>query len=263
MRPLIIALGVCALFLAARAEVAATSAARAEVAATSAARAEVVDRIAATVNDVAIPESELRKQMVVSALTPEPGESADAFRARVLDALIDQHLEFEDASRFGPAPPDAAQIEEAMTHLRERLKAEGKDPDAEFAQAGLTAEEVRSSLERQLVITRYLRERFAPIAFADEQQAREEYEKRYVPEQQAAGATAAPFESVADEMRRRASERALDEEVSRWVKDLRQKSRVSIYRIAMPAPSSSERPVTILSGAAPTPVPAPVRTPSP
>ena len=232
------------------------------IALAAAGAAEVVDRIAATVNDTAIPESEVRKAMVVSAMTPEAGESPEAFRARVLDAMIDQHLEYEDASRFGPAPPDAAQIEEAMTRLRERLKAEGKDPAAEFAQAGLTTEEVRSSLERQLVIARYLRERFAPIAFAHEQQAREEYEKRYVPEQAAAGQTAAPFENVADEMRKRSSERALDEEVARWVKDLRQKSRVSIYRIPMPAPSSSgsDRPATLLSG--PPPTPAPVRTPA-
>ena len=55
--------------------------------------------------------------MVVSALEPAPGESAEAFRARVLDALIDQHLEYQDASRFGPAPPDAAQIDEAMKKL--------------------------------------------------------------------------------------------------------------------------------------------------
>jgi hypothetical protein len=236
------------------------------VAAVNAARAEIVDRIAAAVNDIAIPESEVRKAMVVSALTPDPGESTEAFRTRVLDALIDQHLEYEDASRFGPAPPDAAQIEEAMTRLRDRLKAEGRDPAAEFAQAGLTTEEVRSSLERQLVIARYLRERFAPIAFADEQQAREEYEKRYVPEQAAAGARAAPFESVADEMRKRSSERAFDEEVARWVKDLRAKSRVSIYRIPLPAPDASEHPATILFGAPPTspsaPTPTPFRTPA-
>jgi hypothetical protein len=230
------------------------------VVATDAARGEVVDRIAATVNDIAIPESELRKAMVVSALTPEPGESTEAFRGRVLDALIDQHLQYEDASRFGPSAPDAAQVDDAMKRLRDRLKAEGKDPDAEFARAGLTPEEVRSALERQLVIARYLRERFAPIAFADEQQAREEYEKRYVPEQNAAGAAPAAFEAVADEMRKRASERAFDEEVARWLKDLRQKSRVSIYRIPVPAPS--DRPAIVVSSAK-TPVPAPARTPVP
>ena len=203
--------------------------------------AEIVDRIAASVNDTAIPESQVRKAIVVSALTPEAGESADAFRARVLEALIDQYLEYEDAVRFGPAAPDAAEIRTAMERLSEKLKAEGKDPEAEFARAGLTADDVRALLERQLVISRYLRERFAPIAYADEAQAREEYDKIYLPEQKAAGAAAAPFESVSEQMRQRSSERAFDEEVAKWLKDLRQRARIAIYRIPVVVPESRVR----------------------
>jgi hypothetical protein len=220
------------------------------------AAAETVDRVAATVNDAAIPESEVRRAMVVSGLEPRPGEDREAFRARVLDGLIEEHLEFEDAARFGPAAPNAFEIDKAMASLRERLKAAGKDPDAEFAQAGMTPDEVRASLERQLVIASYLRERFAPIAYADEEQAREEYEKRYVPEQKAAGAVPAPFDAVADEMRRRSSERAFDEEVSKWLKDLRQKARVSIFRIPVAVPEG--RVPVVLSSAPP-----PARTPAP
>jgi hypothetical protein len=221
-----------------------------------AAGAEVVDRIAATVNDTAIPESEVLRAMVVSALEPRSGETAEAFRTRVLDALIEEHLEYEDAARFGPAPPDAAEIEKAMTSLRGRLKAEGKDPDAEFARAGMTVDEVRASIDRQLVIARYLRERFAPIAYADEEQARAEYEKRYVPERRAAGAPVEPFEAVAEEMRRRSSERMFDEEVAKWLKDLRQKARVSIFRIPVALPG--DRTPVALSAAPP-----PARTPAP
>jgi hypothetical protein len=218
--------------------------------------AEVVDRLAATVNDTAIPESQVRRAMVVSALEPRSGETPEAFRARVLDALIEEHLEYEDAARFGPAPPDAAEIEKAMTSLRDRLKAEGKDPDAEFARAGMTVDEVRASIDRQLVIARYLRERFAPIAYADEEQARAEYEKRYVPEQKAAGVPVEPFDAVAEEMRRRSSVRVFDEEVAHWLKDLRQKARISIYRIPMAVPE--DRVPVVLSSAPP-----PARTPAP
>jgi len=218
--------------------------------------AEIVDRLAATVNDTAIPESEVRRAMVVSGLEPSPGETREGFRARVLDAMIEEHLEYEDAARFGPAPPDAAEIEKAMTSLRDRLKAEGKDPDAEFARAGMTVDEVRASIDRQLVIARYLRERFAPIAYADEEQARAEYEKRYAPEQKAAGAPVAPFDAVAEEMRRRSSERIFDEEVARWLKDLRQKARISIYRIPVAVPE--DRTPVVLSVA-----PSPARTPAP
>jgi hypothetical protein len=222
--------------------------------------AEIVDRIAATVNDTAIPESEVRKAMLVSALSPEPGESPEAFRTRILEALIDQHLEYQDAARFGPAPPDAAQVAEAMKKLVDRLKAEGKDPQAEFARAGMTEEDVKAMLERQLVIQRYLKERFAPIAYADEEQARTEYSERYVPERQAAGLPVEPFEKIAEEMRRRASEGAFEEQVARWLKELRQKARIGIYRIP-PALEAVGTPVVLSS--APTPAPSSARTPAP
>lgn len=219
---------------------------------------EAVDRIAATVNDLAIPESEVRKAMVTSALRPEAGESTEAFRSRVLDALVDQHLEYEDAQRFGPAPPDAAEIAAAMKRLEERLRAEGKEPDAEFLRAGLTREEVRAAIERQLLIQRYLRERFTPVALADEERAREEYEKYYVPERRAAGLPVPAFEATADEMRKRAQERAFEEEVEKWRRELRQKARVAIYRIPVPIPSGRER-VVLSTISRTTPTPTPVR----
>ena len=218
--------------------------------------AEVVDRIAATVNDIAIPESEVRKAMIVSALSPQTGEDSDAFRARVLDALIDQHLEYEDALRFGPAPPDAVETQAALDRLQDRLRAEGKDPEAEYAKAGMTPEDVRASIERQLVVARYLRERFAPVAYADESQARDEYDKRYVAEQKSAGLSPPPFDTVAEEMRTRASARAFDDAVAHWLADLRQKSRISIYRIRVAVPE--DRTVIVLSTSRPPP-----KTPTP
>lgn len=225
---------------------------------------DVVDRIAATVNDVAIPESEVRKAIVTSALRPEPEESPDAFRARVLEALVDQHLEYEDAQRFGPAPPDAAEIAAAMRGLEERLRAGGKDPQAEFVRAGLTREEVRASIERQLLIARYLRERFTPMALADEERARDEYEKFYVPERRAAALAVSPFESVADEMRKRAQERVFDEEIEKWRRELRQKARVAIYRIPVPIPTGRQRvELSSVGAVTPTAVPTPVPTPRP
>ncbi|MFN2385301.1 MAG: hypothetical protein ABR576_03280 [Thermoanaerobaculia bacterium] len=217
---------------------------------------EVADRIAATVDEVAIPETAVRRAMVISALTPEPGESPESFRARVLDALIDQHLQYQEALRFGPPSPDAAAVKAAMEGLREKLRAQGKEPEAEFAAAGMTADEVRATLERQLVVQRYLVERFRPVAIADEGRAREEYEKHYVPERRAAGLPAPAFEQVAEEMRARSQQRVFDEEVARWMRELRSRSRVAVYRIPIPVPS--DRTPIFVSTASPDP-----RTPTP
>jgi parvulin-like peptidyl-prolyl isomerase len=223
-----------------------------------AAGAATLDRIAATVNDVAIPESEVRRAMAVSALRPEAGEVPGAFRTRVLEALIDERLQYEDALRFGPAVPDAAEVDTEIKKLRDRLAREGKNPDAEFAAAGLTAEEVRATVERQLIIRRYLQERFRPIAFADEDRAREEYEKSYAPERKAAGLSVPAFESVSEEMRARSQQRVFNEEVEKWLKELREKARIAIYS----TPVAVGRQSTPVFVSTPIPVPTP-KTKSP
>lgn len=219
--------------------------------------AATVDRIAATVNDVAIAESEVRRAMAVSALRPDPGEAPEAYRARVLDALIDERLEYEDALRFGPAVPDAADVEAALKKLRERIVREGKNPDAEFSAAGMTASEVRATVERQLIVQRYLQDRFRPIAFADEERARKEYEKVYVPERKAAGLAVPEFEKVSEEMRERSQQRVFGEEVEKWMKELREKARIAIYRI--PIQPGPDRTPVVISTAGPklTPTPTP------
>jgi parvulin-like peptidyl-prolyl isomerase len=204
----------------------------------------IVDRIAATVDDEAITESDVRKAIATSPLRSAPDESPEAFRARVLDALIDQRLSYADALRFGPAAPDPAVVEEALARLKTRLKSEGKDPEKEFAAAGLTPEEVRASVERQLLIQRYLQERFRPVAFADDARAREEYEKFYVPEVRAVNRTPELFEKVEEEMRRRAQQRTFEEEVEKWMKELREKARIVIYKEPASIPPRTPTPIS-------------------
>src|SRR5262249_38278858 len=149
--------------------------------AASQAQGALLDFVAASVNDDAIAESDVRKAMAVSPMRPQTGETPQAYRPRVLDALIDESLQYDDAVRFGTSPPDAADVEEAMKKLRARLTVEGKDPDAEFAAARMTPDEVRTSVERQLVVQRYLADRIRPIAAAEDH-SKEEYEKYYLPE---------------------------------------------------------------------------------
>jgi hypothetical protein len=212
----------------------------------------VVDRIAATIDELAIPESEVRKAMAVSALTPEAGETGAAFRARVIDALIDQKLQYREALRFAPTPPEPAEVDAAMARLKERLRGAGRNPDAEFAAAGMTPDEVRGALERQIVVQNYLADRFRPIAVADEDRAREEYETRYVAERRAAGQPVEPFEKVLEEMRRRVQQRVYDEEVTKWMKEIRQKAAIAVYDPARPVPA----------GGAPVPLTAPRPVPT-
>ena len=187
----------------------------------------------------------------MAVLVRESGESEEAFRSRVLDALIDQQLQYEDAIRFGPEPPDAEEIEAAMTKVRERLRAEGKDPAAEFAAAGMTTDDVRASVERQLVVQRYLRERFRPGSAADEQRARAEYEERYVPERAGREARAPVRRGRRGDARARAGAR-----LRRRDREVGQGAAREGEDRDLPAPVASDRPrapVVLATAPAPTP----------
>ena len=80
----------------------------------------------------------------------------------------------------------------------------------------------------------------------------------YVPERRAAGLQAPPFEAVGEEMRARSQQRVFDEEVARWMQELRTRSRVAVYRIPLEVPP--DRTPVLLATAPPaklTPVPTP------
>jgi hypothetical protein len=111
----------------------------------------------------------------------------------------------------------------------------------------MSEEEVRASVERQLVVQRYIRERFRPIA--EEESARAEYDEQFLPEQRAKGLPAPPFEQVAGQMRERAQQRAVDEEVDRWIQELREKARITIYPPPAP-PVGQGAPVVIATAPA-------------
>src|SRR5262249_40398078 len=145
------------------------------LAAAAGSAAAILDRIVATVDERAITLTELDRAVLTGGLPKASGESDDAYRERVLTEMIDEFLRYRDALRFLPAPPDPAQVDAAFDALRKRLKDAGKDPEAEFRAAGMSEAEVRASLERQLVVTQYVRDRFAALAFVLPEDLDQEY----------------------------------------------------------------------------------------
>jgi len=193
------------------------------------AAAVIVDRVAATVDGRAITESEIQRTILTSGLAPLPNESESGFRDRVLSEMIDDYLRYRDALRFSPAPPDAAAVDSALARLRGRLKSERKDPDDEFRKSGMTVDEVRASIEKQLVVSQYVRERFSALAFTSTEDLQKEYEGPFSEAYRQAGRPIPPFSSAEEEVREELRERRTSEEVDKWTKELREKARITVY----------------------------------
>jgi len=196
----------------------------------------MLDRIVATVDERAITLSELDRAVVTGGLTRTAGESEDAFRARVLSEMIDEYLRYRDALRFSPAAPDPAEVDRALDDLRARIRKQGRDPAAEFRTAGLGESEVRAALERQIVVMRYVRDRFAALVSVSAEDLDAEY-AAVADEYRKSGRTAPPREGIEDELRERVRDRRTSEEIDKWTKDLRDRARITMLAPAPERPS--------------------------
>lgn len=201
-----------------------------------------LDRIVATVDERAITLTELDRAILTGALAKESGETDEQFRDRVLSEMIDEYLRYRDALRFLPAPPDPARVDAALEAVRSRLRAAGKDPEAEFRAAGMSDAEVRASLERQLVVTQYVRDRFAALAFVAPEDLDQEY-AAVAEEYRKTGRTPPPRAGLEEELRDRVRDRRTAEEVDKWTKDLREKARIT--RLGPPEIDPSRKPTVI------------------
>jgi hypothetical protein len=204
-----------------------------------------LDRIIATVDERAITQTELDRAVLTGAIAKEPGEAEEPYRDRVLSEMIDEYLRYRDALRFLPAPPDPARVDDAFEAVRARLRAAGKDPEAEFRVAGMSDVEVRASLERQLVVTQYVRDRFAALAFVSPDDLAQEY-AAVTEEYRKTGRTPPARAALEEELRDRVRDRRTAEEVGKWTKELREKARIT--RLGPPV-ISPDRKATVISKA--------------
>src|SRR5450631_1980241 len=106
-------------------------------------RAEIIDRIAVVVGSRVITESEIVREIRLTAfLNQEPLDFSAASKRKVADRLVEQRLiQIEnDASLYPPPPAEA--VDQALGEVKARTKGY----QAELTRAGVSEEEVRAHL---------------------------------------------------------------------------------------------------------------------
>jgi hypothetical protein len=168
-------------------------------------RAEVIDRIAITVGPRAITESDILREIRLAAFfnQAEPDFLPPGRR------LAAGQYEFPEASEVAPA----------LAALKK-----GRFP---IEAARLSEGDVQRGLLQQLALERFIDERFGPAVQISDDEMREYYSKRWVPnwENKEKGA-AAPFEEVRSEIGRILRAQRADELLNTWLKETRGRIRI-------------------------------------
>jgi peptidyl-prolyl cis-trans isomerase SurA len=188
----------------------------------STARGELVDRIMAIIDREVVTLSEAEEARAI-------GRARTGNEARLVDVverLIESRLVEREVERFTGEPVSPELVDGALAEVRG-----GFDSEAAFlemlAKNGLTEEELRASLDRQLKVTAYLERRFRPLTFVTDEQIEAYYRDELVPELREGRPPG--LEEVSDSIRRILEERAFNARVEEWIEGLKGRARIRRY----------------------------------
>ncbi|MBI1895233.1 MAG: hypothetical protein HYS04_01660 [Acidobacteria bacterium] len=189
--------------------------------------AEIIDRIAVTVGNQVITETEILREIRLNALLDctAPNLSPD-YKREVAEKLVDQALIRRelDASYAGVTVNPADPVVDTM--LRQQFPEQAAYRKA-LQQQRLSDREVRQRLAWQLTVLRFLEARFRPGVQVPEAEMRDYYEKNIAAKAARNGGETLPaFEDVRVEIENILASRRTNQALDRWIGQTRTQTRV-------------------------------------
>ncbi|MCP4202175.1 MAG: hypothetical protein GY769_09590 [bacterium] len=200
--------------------------------------AELVDRIVAVVDEDPILASDLERAIGLGLVSQLEDEAEDAFRRRVLDLMLEERLRAHEVDRFGFTEISLAEVERAVESL-ESAFASARAFEERLAELGLSTDDVRQIVARQVMVLTYVDERLGPRVFVSLDDIREYYDSVLTPEMKRTGQKLPELNQVREEIRSVLREQRLNQEIERWTAELRLEADIEDY-FERPAAASAD-----------------------
>jgi hypothetical protein len=190
-----------------------------------AAYAAVIDRVAVSVGTEAITESEIEREIRLTALlnteTPDisPASKREAAERLVEQALIRREIEL---SRY--PTPEMSDIEKTLDQIKTIRFGGEKGFQQALGRLNLTEEDVKRQLLWQTTLLRFIEMRFRPGVHVTDEDIREYFDKEIRPI--AANGSGVSIEDYRDRIEQAISGQRADKELDAWMKEARSRTRI-------------------------------------
>jgi len=145
-------------------------------------RAEIIDRIAVVVGNSVITESEILREIRLTAfLNGEPLDFSPIAKRKTAERLVEQRLIGTEISASLYALPSAAAAQEMLKQIKSRFPNPAVYQE-ELMRVGVTEEELKAHLARQLATLSFLDFRFRPGIQIGEDEIGKYFSERLAPE---------------------------------------------------------------------------------
>ena len=191
-------------------------------------KTDLQDRVLAVVDEDPILASDVERAIRLGLEQPRPGETDERFRRRVLDALIDQRLQFHEVDRFNFEQVPVDDIQKRVAEIRSHFPDEASFQKA-LKEVGLDPKGLRQLVARQLLVVTYVDERLGSRVFVEPDDISRYYRDVLTPEMRKRGQQPPPLEEVREDIRETLKQQKMTQEMASWTRELRDKADVVVY----------------------------------
>jgi len=125
-------------------------------------KAEIIDRIAVVVGNSVITESEILREIRLTAfLNGAPVDLSAASKRKTAERLVEQHLIGTEAHASAYPPPDPDELEQSLQQVRDRFTSPAQYKEA-MERAGIGEDQLKAHLAREITTLGFLDFRFRP-----------------------------------------------------------------------------------------------------
>jgi hypothetical protein len=199
-------------------------------------RAEIIDRVAVVVGNRVITESEILREVRLTAfLNGEPLDFGAASRRKTAERLVEQRLiRNEMESNLYPIPaPDA--VDQMAKDVENRFPSRVRY-EQELQRAGITDEDLKAHLLRQLITLRFIEFRFRPGIQIGEDELNKYFNERLAPElKKAHPETEFTLNDYRAQVEQALVGEIVDKASDTWLKGARERTRIEFRAAAFAA----------------------------
>ena len=194
-----------------------------------AARAEIVDRVAAVVNDRVITLSDVEWSFLggEAPLPEDPDGRREALEAR-MNQLIEQELVAQEVEKEPLFTLNEQEVEAELNKLQARYGSREKLM-AEAEKSGLTPEQLRVIVRRQLSVLKFIDVRLRPFIIVTPEETAAYYRETLTAELKKEGILdPPPLDQVNGRIEGLLIEQKVDQELQKWLGNAKKRARIMI-----------------------------------
>ena len=206
---------------------------------------EVVDQVAALVEGEVITLSEVQQLVQYKGwqISKEPDERRNLYLT-VLDQIIDQKLISSEAQQTPGIQISQDDVDQQLQAYRRRFSSKDQFQQ-KLESMEMTESTLQDLIRRELTVWRFVQTRFEPFTIVMPPQIQEYYDEILAPELARTGAPLPALELVREQIREILILEKTNQEMDRWVKNMREKAQVNVL-LFRATPSSPNLPQELL-----------------